>query len=84
MSRDNGYAAEARIQSPFHVIGIMGHWKKDGMCKAADVAAHIKRRMAEQDKEDDNSEMLQLIWINFRAIQLVSWTAVVCEENSLV
>ncbi len=43
------------------------------------MAAHIKRRMAEQDredKEDDNSEMLQLIWINFLEIQLVSWTAV--------
>jgi hypothetical protein len=70
-AQDNGYAAKialARIQYPCHGCGVMGHWKKDGMCKAADVAAHIKRRMAEQDRDDkedegdESSGMLHLIW----------------------
>lgn len=58
-AQDGGYAARiamARIQYPCHACGIMGHWKKDGVCKPADIAAHIKNRMAEQrqkDKEDD-------------------------------
>jgi hypothetical protein len=53
--QDNGYAAKialARIQYPCHGCGIMGHWKKDGMFKVADIAPHIKRRMAEEDRED--------------------------------
>jgi hypothetical protein len=68
LAQDNGYAAKialARIQYPCHGCGIMGHWKKDGMFKAADVAAHIKRRMAEQDrddKEEESSGILHLIW----------------------
>jgi hypothetical protein len=37
----------------------MGHWKKDGQCKAADIAAHLQKRMAEQAEreaeEDENS-----------------------------
>ena len=51
--------AMARIQYPCHQCGIMGHWKKDGQCKAADIAAHLQKRMAEQAEreaeEDENS-----------------------------
>jgi hypothetical protein len=49
--------AMARIQYPCHACGIMGHWKKDGVCKAADMAAHLQKRMAEQverDREEDD------------------------------
>jgi hypothetical protein len=49
--------AMARIQYPCHACGIMGHCKKDGVCKAADVAAHLQKRMAEQaerDREEDD------------------------------
>jgi hypothetical protein len=51
--------AMARIQYPCHQCGIMGHWKKDGQCKAADVPAHLQKRMAEQAEreaeKDENS-----------------------------
>jgi hypothetical protein len=42
----------ARIQYPCHACGII-----DGVCKAADVAAHLQKRMAEQverDREEDD------------------------------
>ena len=90
--QDNGYAAKialARIQYPCHGCGIMGHWKKDGLCKAADVAAHIKRRMAEQDREeneteeDENTGMLHLIW-NFNLYKHFSGSVgqlYACKEN---
>jgi len=62
--QDGGYAAKialARIQYPCHACGVLGHWKKDGECKPADIAAHIKRRMAEQaaqeTEENDESGM---------------------------
>jgi hypothetical protein len=46
--------AMARIQYPCHQCGIMGHWKK-----AADIAAHLQKLMAEQAEreaeEDENS-----------------------------
>jgi hypothetical protein len=51
--------AMARIQYPCHACGIMGHWKKDGVCKAADVAAHLQKRMAEQadrEREEDDEQ----------------------------
>jgi hypothetical protein len=51
--------AMARIQYPCHQCGIMGHWKKDGQCKASDIAAHLQKHMAEQAEreaeEDENS-----------------------------
>jgi hypothetical protein len=31
------------------------------MCKAADVAAHIKRRMAEQDRDDKDYRKLKVM-----------------------
>ncbi len=59
--QDGGYAAKialARIQYPCHTCGVLGHWKKDGECKPADIAAHIKCRMAEQagQEAEDNDE----------------------------
>jgi hypothetical protein len=54
----NRLMAMARIQYPCHQCGIMGHWKKDGVCKASDIAAHLQKRMAEQaerDGEEDES-----------------------------
>jgi hypothetical protein len=41
----------------------MGHWKKDNQCKPADVAAHIRKRMAEQaeaDREDGEDTGMNL------------------------
>jgi hypothetical protein len=52
------YAARialAFVQYHCHNCGVMGHWKKDNLCKPADVVAHIRKRMAEQveaDRED--------------------------------
>ena len=43
----------------------MGHWKKDGMCKAADLAAYIKRRMAELDRDDKEDESSGILICNF-------------------
>jgi hypothetical protein len=40
--------AMGRIQYHCHQCGIMGHWKKDGQCKAADIATHLQKHMAEQ------------------------------------
>ncbi len=51
--------AMARIQYPCHQCGLMGHWKKDGQCKAVDITAHLQKRMSEQAEreaeEDENS-----------------------------
>jgi len=60
------YAARialARVQYPCHNCGVMGHWKKDNQCKPADVAAHIRKRMAEQaeaDREDGEDTGMNL------------------------
>jgi hypothetical protein len=48
---DPGYAARmmaGKMIYPCHGCGVVGHWKKDGTCKPADIAAHIKKRMAEK------------------------------------
>jgi hypothetical protein len=51
--------AMAWIQYHCHQCVIMGHWKKDGQCKAADIATHLQKHMAEQAEreaeEDENS-----------------------------
>jgi hypothetical protein len=46
-------------------MGIMGHWKKDGMCKTADLATYIKRRMAELDRDDKEDESSGILIWNF-------------------
>jgi hypothetical protein len=52
------YAARialAFVQYHCHNCEVMGHWKKDNLCKPADVVAHIRKRIAEQveaDRED--------------------------------
>jgi hypothetical protein len=43
------YAARqvaGRLSYPCHGCGVVGHWKKDGTCNPADVAAFIKKKMA--------------------------------------
>jgi hypothetical protein len=62
------YAARialARVQYPCHNCGVMGHWKKDNQCKPADVAAHIRKRMAEQAEADrEDGEDTGIIYIH--------------------
>jgi hypothetical protein len=56
---DAAYAARmaaGRIQYPCHGCGVHGHWKKDGECNPADVAAFMKKKMAEQAKKDAEEE----------------------------
>jgi hypothetical protein len=56
---DAGYAARmaaGRLQYPCHGCGVHGHWKKDGECNPADVAAFMKKKMAEQAKKDAEEE----------------------------
>jgi hypothetical protein len=48
--------AAGRIQYPCHGCGVHGHWKKDGECNPADVAAFMKKKMAEQAKKDAEEE----------------------------
>ncbi len=57
--QDAGYAARmaaGRLQYPCHGCGVHGHWKKDGKCNPADVAAYIKKKMADQAKKDAEEE----------------------------
>jgi hypothetical protein len=57
--QEGAYAARiamARIQYPCHGCGLMGHWKKDGSCKPADVASYIKKKMAAQAKKDQEED----------------------------
>lgn len=52
-SSDPGYAARmaaGKMVYPCHGCGVVGHWKKDGDCKPADIAAHIKKKMEERKK----------------------------------
>jgi hypothetical protein len=56
---DAGYAARmagGHLQYPCHGCGVHGHWKKDGECNPADVAAFMKKKMAEQAKKDAEEE----------------------------
>jgi hypothetical protein len=56
---DAGYAARmaaGRLQYACHGCGMHGHWKKDGECNPADVAAFMKKKMAEQAKKDAEEE----------------------------
>jgi hypothetical protein len=48
--------AAGRLQYPCHGCGVHGHWKKDGECNPADVAAFMKKKMAEQAKKDAEEE----------------------------
>jgi len=48
--------AVARMSYPCNCCGVMGHWKKDGQCKPADVAAYIQKRMAEQSQREQADE----------------------------
>jgi hypothetical protein len=64
--QSGAYAAKiamARLQYPCHNCGIMGHWKKDGVCDPADVAAHIKRKMQEQKKKEEEEDAEQGMYI---------------------
>jgi hypothetical protein len=57
--QDAGYAARmaaSRLQYPCHGCGVHGHWKKDGECNPADVAAYMKKKMADQAKKDAEEE----------------------------
>jgi hypothetical protein len=57
--QDAGYAARmaaGRLQYPCHGCGVHGHWKKDGECNPADVAAYMKKKMADQAKKDAEEE----------------------------
>jgi hypothetical protein len=48
--------AAGRLQYPCHGCGVHGHWKKDGECNPADVAAYMKKKMADQAKKDAEEE----------------------------
>jgi hypothetical protein len=57
--QDAGYPARmaaSRLQYPCHGCGVHGHWKKDGECNPADVAAYMKKKMADQAKKDAEEE----------------------------
>jgi hypothetical protein len=48
--------AAGSLQYPCHGCGVHGHWKKDGECNPADVAAYMKKKMADQAKKDAEEE----------------------------
>ncbi len=86
------YAARialARVQYPCHNCGVMGHWNKDNQCKPADVAAHIRKRMAEQaeaDREDREDTGMNLYTFSnyMRSIRLKFSMAILLRKNFFI